>query len=122
MGVRCHGFGPYFFGQLCLERHELGGRLDRVMPGVREWDGQFRLDPAWPCAKYHHAIGHENRFVDVVRDKQHVFLCRLSVAQQKLLQLLTCLVVQGAIWLVEQQNLGFVGQRPCNGCALLHAP
>ncbi len=91
------------------------------MPRVGQGDGELALDPAGPRRQHRHAVGHEDRLVDVVGHEQHRLAVGFPDPQQQLLHQRPGLVVERAERLVEQEDLGVVGQRAGQGRALLHA-
>src|ERR1700756_2547187 len=88
---------------------------------MRQIDGNLGLDAAGTRADDDDAAAKENRFLDVVRHKQHGLLVALPYPEQHLLHQRAGLIVECAERLVEQQDLGIVGERPRDRRALLHA-
>ena len=70
----------------------------------------------------HHGdtVGEVRRLLDVVGDKENRLVRLLADVHQVFLENLAGLVVERPEWLVHQQNLGVVGQRPRDGDALFH--
>jgi hypothetical protein len=88
---------------------------------MRQLDGHECLDATRARRHHRDAVGHENRFIDVVRDEEHRLPVGFPDAEQELLHQRACLVVKRAERLVEQQDLGIVGERAGQGGSLLHA-
>ena len=84
-------------------------------------DGHLGLDATRPGAEHDDPAGHEDGLVDVVGDEHHRLLRLFPDAQQQLLHQHARLVVERAERLVEQQDLGVVGQRAGDRHPLLHA-
>ena len=91
------------------------------MARMRQVDGDIRLDAAGPRRHHDDARGHEDRLLDVVGDEQHRLLAPLPDAEQQFLHQPARLVVERAERLVQQQDLGIVGERAGDRGALLHA-
>ena len=66
-------------------------------------------------------VADEDRLLDVVGDEQHGLALALPDAEQQFLHQRAGLVVERAERLVEQQDLGIVGERARDRGALLHA-
>ena len=88
---------------------------------MRQVDRDLGLDAAGPRAHDDDAAAEEDRLLDVVGDEQHGLLLALPDAEQQLLHQRAGLVVERAERLVEQQDLGIVGERARDRGALLHA-
>src|SRR4051794_35549016 len=116
-----HGLDPDLLGQPGLQGRELGARLDAVVARVRQ--GPSGPGPYGGRARGHDpdAASEEDRLLDVVRDEEDSLAFGLPDAEQQLLHQRAGLVVEGAERLVEQQDLGVVGERPGDRGALLHA-
>ena len=88
---------------------------------MRDRHGDVGLDAAGARAHHDDAARHEDRLLDVVRDEQHRGLLAFPDREQELLHQPARLVVERAERLVEQQDLGRVGERAGDRRALLHA-
>src|SRR5262245_52044231 len=99
-----HGFhlrgpnclGPNLLGQLGLVFGELGTRLDRVVPRMRQLDPQIGLYVPRPRRHDRDAVRHEDRLVDVVRDEEHRLAIGFPDSEQQLLHQRARLVIERA--------------------------
>src|SRR5438128_3949448 len=104
---------------LVVEKVGAAERLERARP--RKVDIDDFLQASRPGGHQEHAVGEENRLLDVVRDEQDGELVRLPDPSEQLLHQLPRLRVERAERLVHQQHLRPVTERACDGDALAHA-
>ncbi|MHC2561173.1 hypothetical protein ACVIVD_003167 [Bradyrhizobium liaoningense] len=104
-----------------LELDEFRRGLDLVRARMRQVHIDFGLDAAGTRTHDDDAAAEEDRFLDVVGHEQHRLLVALPDPEQHFLHQGAGLVVQCAEGLVEQEDLRIIGERTCDGRALLHA-
>src|SRR6185312_14909674 len=84
-------------------------------------DREFLHDPSRPLRHHQHAPRQVDGFVDIVGDHDNGLARRLPQPQQFVLHRLAREGIERAKWLVEQEDLGIIGERTGDRDALLHA-
>ena len=88
---------------------------------AREAHRQVGLDAARAPAHHQHAVAHDQRLVDGMRDEDHCFARLAPDPEQLLLQHRLVLLVEGGERLVHEQDARLENERGPNGHPLLHA-
>src|SRR5262249_20672528 len=113
--------GTDLFDKPLLQPDEFGRGLDLVRAGMGQIDHDLGLDAAGTRAHYNDAAAQEDSLFDIVRDEQHGLLVAFPDPEQHFLHQRSGLIIQRPERLVEQQDLGIVGEGTRDGRALLHA-
>src|SRR6266566_7280166 len=88
---------------------------------ARQIDGIEALDRAWPGSEHAHPVGQGDGFLQVVSDEDHGGREGGPHLQQFVFHQGSRLHVEGAEWLVHQQDLRLVDKGLSQGHALAHA-
>src|SRR5690554_2828766 len=96
---------------------------DQILPLARTRDLYVHHfgHHAGPGTEHDHAVGKENGFLVIVRDKKDGWLALFPDAGKVFLKLHTGLGIDAGKWLVHEHDFGMIGQHSCDTHALLHA-
>src|SRR5699024_4264481 len=105
-----------------VEVLRLAANLVRIQPCRRLIDVDDFGDPSRSWGQENDAIGYVDRLFDAVGHENEGLALPAPQLQQVFLELSPRLLVDGAEWLVHQQDAGFYRECACQPDALTHAP
>lgn len=102
--------GAHFIGK----QRRLFGLLLRFI------DSPFPDDLAWSRGEQQHALAQSDCFADIVGDKNNRPASVLPNSSKFIMEQISCNGVQGGEWLIHQQYMLVLGERPGQSDSLTH--